>query len=99
MQLLVQHTSTALRRAESAQDKAVQERGRSRRLFRQEERTASALHSAAVHHGVRAADEVAEAPWSVAEWAVALRFDHPRASVPVLLLGDTPLRVFGFQAP
>ena len=25
--------------------------------------------------------EVAEAPWSVAEWAVALRFDNPRATV------------------
>ena len=24
---------------------------------------------------------VAEAPWSVAEWAVALRFDNPRATV------------------
>ena len=31
--------------------------------------------------------EVAEAPWSVAEWAVALRFDNPRATVPVLVLG------------
>ena len=31
--------------------------------------------------------EVAEAPWSVAEWAVALRFDNPRATVLVLLLG------------
>ena len=30
---------------------------------------------------------VAEAPWSVAEWAVAVRFDNPRASVPGLLLG------------
>ena len=30
---------------------------------------------------------VAEAPWSVAEWAVALRFDIPRATVPVLVLG------------
>ena len=30
---------------------------------------------------------VAEAPWSVAEWAVAPRFDHPRAIVLVLLLG------------
>ena len=30
---------------------------------------------------------VAEAPWSVAEWAVALRFDNPRAAVLVLLLG------------
>ena len=27
------------------------------------------------------ASQVAEAPWSVAEWAVALRFDHPRATV------------------
>ena len=31
--------------------------------------------------------KVAEAPWSVAEWAVALRFDHPRATVLVLVLG------------
>ena len=31
--------------------------------------------------------DVAEAPWSVAEWAVALRFDNPRATVLVLLLG------------
>ena len=30
---------------------------------------------------------VAEAPWSGAEWAVALRFDNPRATVLVLLLG------------
>ena len=30
---------------------------------------------------------VAEAPWSVAEWAVAPRFDHPRAIVLVLVLG------------
>ena len=30
---------------------------------------------------------VAEAPWSVAEWAVALRFDNPRATVRVLVLG------------
>ena len=30
---------------------------------------------------------VAEAPWSVAEWAVAPRFDNPRATVPVLVLG------------
>ena len=33
------------------------------------------------------AELVAEAPWSVAEWAVALRFDNPRATVLVLLLG------------
>ena len=31
--------------------------------------------------------KVAEAPWSVAEWAVAPRFNNPRATVPVLLLG------------
>ena len=31
--------------------------------------------------------KVAEAPWSVAEWAVALGFDYPRATVPVLVLG------------
>ena len=31
--------------------------------------------------------EVAEAPWSVAEWVVALRFDNPRATVLVPLLG------------
>ena len=42
---------------------------------------------------------VAEAPWSVAEWAVALRFDNPRATVLVLLLSGTPLRVLGFQTP
>ena len=30
---------------------------------------------------------VAEAPWSVAKWAVALRFDNPRATVLMLLLG------------
>ena len=33
------------------------------------------------------AREVAEAPWSAAEWAVALRFDNPRATVLVLVLG------------
>ena len=32
-------------------------------------------------------EDVAEAPWSVAEWAVALRFDNPRATVLVLVLG------------
>ena len=31
-------------------------------------------------------DKVAEAPWSVAEWAVAPRFDIPRATALVLLL-------------
>ena len=30
---------------------------------------------------------VAEAPWSGAEWAVALSFAHPRATALVLLLG------------
>ena len=30
---------------------------------------------------------VAEAPWSEAEWAVALRFDNPRATVLLRLLG------------
>ena len=30
---------------------------------------------------------VAEAPWSVAEWAVAPRCDNPRATVLVLVLG------------
>ena len=49
--------------------------------------------------GPVAAEKVAEAPWSVAEWAVALRFDHPRATVLVLLLSDNPLRVLGFQTP
>ena len=34
-----------------------------------------------------AAPEVAEAPWSEAEWAVAPRFDNPRATVLVLVLG------------
>ena len=43
--------------------------------------------------------KVAEAPWSVAEWAVALRFHNPRATVLVLVLDDTPLRVLGFQPP
>ena len=31
--------------------------------------------------------KVAEAAWSGAEWAVAPRFDNPRATVLVLLLG------------
>ncbi len=31
--------------------------------------------------------KVAEAPWSGAEWLVALRFDNPRATVLVLSLG------------
>ena len=29
--------------------------------------------------------DVAEAPWSIAEWAAALRFENPRATVLVLL--------------
>ena len=45
------------------------------------------------------ANEVAEAPWSVAEWSVALRFENPRATVLVLLLSDTLLGVLGFRAP
>ena len=36
---------------------------------------------------VTLAVEVAEAPCSVAEWAVAPRFDNPRATVLVLVLG------------
>ena len=41
------------------------------------------------NHGVAdiALHEVAEAPWSEAEWAVAPRFDNPRATVLVLVLG------------
>ena len=35
----------------------------------------------------RGQSNVAEALWSVAEWAVGLRFDNPRATVVVLLLG------------
>ena len=38
---------------------------------------------------------VAEAPWSGAEWAVALRFDNPRPAVLVLLLSDTPYVFWG----
>ena len=37
-------------------------------------------------HG-RTQQLVAEAPWSVAEWAVAPRFDNPRATVLMLVLG------------
>ena len=33
------------------------------------------------------ADAVAEAPWSVAEWVVAPRFDNPRGTVLVLVFG------------
>ena len=42
---------------------------------------------AEAHHGTVSLQQVAEAPWSVAEWAVAPRFDNPGATVPVLLLG------------
>ena len=49
--------------------------------------------------GVRWGTGIAEAPCSVAEWAVALRFDNPQGTVLVLLLSDTPLRVLGFQTP
>ena len=38
-------------------------------------------------NGEREDTPVAEAPWSVAEWAVALRLDNPRATVLVRLLG------------
>ena len=38
-------------------------------------------------HALIGGHDVAEAPWSVAEWAVALRFDNPRATVLVLVLG------------
>ena len=37
--------------------------------------------------GLSVTAEVAEAPWSAAEWAVALRFENPRATVIVLFLG------------
>ena len=38
--------------------------------------------------GVEGRAEVAESqPWSAAEWVVALRFDIPRATVQVLVLG------------
>ena len=57
------------------------------------------IASAAINFIAGIANPVAEAPWSVAEWAVALRFDIPRATVLVLLLSDTPLRVLGFQTP
>ena len=40
--------------------------------------------------------EVPEAPWSVAEWAVALRFDNPRATVLVRLLSDTLRSLYEF---
>ena len=36
---------------------------------------------------LRLLKKFAEAPWSVAEWVVAPRFDNPRATVLVLLLG------------
>ena len=42
---------------------------------------------AATRSYLDATEKVAEAPWSVAEWAVALRFDNPRATVLVRVLG------------
>ena len=42
---------------------------------------------------------VAEEPWSLAEWAVALRFDNPRASVLVRLLSDTRYEFLGSKNP
>ena len=47
---------------------------------------ATAVRESLLSMPLGASCEVAEAPWSVAEWAVALRFDNPRATVPVLLL-------------
>ena len=44
-------------------------------------------------------EQVAEASWSGAKWAVAVGFYYPRATVLVLLSGDTPLRGLGFQTP
>ena len=49
--------------------------------------------------GTSALADVAEAPWSGAEWAVAFRFDNPRANVSVLFVCDTPLGVLGFRTP
>ena len=37
---------------------------------------------------------VAEAPWSGGEWAVALRFDNPRATVLMRLLSGTLFTTF-----
>ena len=51
--------------------------------MRREPTSAKDLPSAQRHVEV----EVAEAPWSVAEWAVAPSFDNPRATAPVLVLG------------
>ena len=47
---------------------------------------------------LRRARAVAEAPWSGAEWAVALRLDYLRATVVVLLLSDTPQRLLDFRS-
>ena len=38
-------------------------------------------------HSLPFHDQVAEAPWSVAKWAVPRRFDDPRATVSLILLG------------
>ena len=48
---------------------------------------AEARRDGAAHRLPPGPEEVAEAPWSEAEWAVALRFDNPRAPVLVLVLG------------
>ena len=52
--------------------------------FASEQKRAFCLDTKDVWQGAKLR-VVAEAPWSVAEWAVALRFDHPRAIV--LLFG------------
>ena len=49
------------------------------------------------HGTIISAWMVAEAPWSGAEWTVALRFDNLRATVLVGLLSDTPST--GFWVP
>ena len=41
--------------------------------------------------------QVAEAPWSEAEWAVALRFDIPRS--PGCTSAGVRVTVLGFQTP
>ena len=46
-----------------------------------------AVHEVALPAARRAGAGRLGAPWSEAEWAVALRFDNPRATALVLLLG------------
>ena len=59
----------------------------------EETEVAAALATSASVEGIQGSlfvaglADVAEAPWSVAEWAVAPRFDSPRASASVLLFG------------